>query len=99
MSETDLLTKLCEWYAEQCNGDWEHGMGVLIDTLDNPGWSVKIDLRETASEKHDFETIKFKESESNWLTCSITGSEFKGFGDPSKLPVILEHFLRFVGKL
>jgi hypothetical protein len=34
MSQADLLAKLCEWYKEQCNDDWEHGSGVLIDTLD-----------------------------------------------------------------
>ena len=33
------------WYQAQCDGDWEHHSGVTIETLDNPGWLVKIDLR------------------------------------------------------
>jgi ribosomal protein L37E len=37
----DLLSKLSDWYAAQCDGDWEHEFGIHIGTLDNPGWSVK----------------------------------------------------------
>jgi hypothetical protein len=32
------LTWLQAWYAEQCDGDWEHQFGVSVETLDNPGW-------------------------------------------------------------
>jgi hypothetical protein len=99
MPPIDLLAKLCEWYEEQCDGDWEHGSGVRIDTLDNPGWIVKINLIGTASENDVFDTVMFDEGKDNWLTCSKKGQDFQGAGDPSKLPTILEHFLRFVGKL
>ena len=40
----DELQLLQEWYVAQCDGDWEHSYGVKIDTLDNPGWSLKVDL-------------------------------------------------------
>jgi hypothetical protein len=42
MSE-DNLTWLMRWYLAECNGDWEHSYGVRVETLDNPGWSLKID--------------------------------------------------------
>jgi hypothetical protein len=45
--EPDSLTWLQAWYASQCNGDWEHEYGVSIETLDNPGWLLKLDLQET----------------------------------------------------
>ena len=35
---------LSDWYESNCNDDWEHGYGVKIETLDNPGWLVQIDL-------------------------------------------------------
>ena len=41
------LSWLMQWYLAECNDDWEHSYGVKIDTLDNPGWTLKIDLRET----------------------------------------------------
>lgn len=36
------------WYVRECDDDWEHSYGVKIDTLDNPGWTIAIDLRETS---------------------------------------------------
>ena len=41
------VSSLEEWYARQCNGDWEHHYGVRVETIDNPGWRVRIDLAET----------------------------------------------------
>lgn len=41
------FSALERWYASQCNGEWEHSYGVWIDSLDNPGWQVRISLRET----------------------------------------------------
>jgi hypothetical protein len=35
------------WYGRQCNGDWEHQRGLKVDTLDNPGWMLKVDLQGT----------------------------------------------------
>ena len=43
----DELQQLQKWYSSQCNQDWEHSFGVKIDTLDNPGWTLEIDFRET----------------------------------------------------
>jgi hypothetical protein len=43
----DALTWLQGWYLSQCDGDWEHGHGVDIGTLDNPGWRVEIRVAET----------------------------------------------------
>ena len=42
------LARLQRWYASQCDGDWEHHSDVEIGTLDNPGWSVDIDLADAA---------------------------------------------------
>jgi hypothetical protein len=36
-----------QWYEAQCNGEWEHQHGVKIDSLDNPGWWVRISLAGT----------------------------------------------------
>ena len=42
--------RLRDWYAAQCNGDWEHMNGVKIHTTDNPGWWVQIDLDGTTAQ-------------------------------------------------
>ncbi len=45
-----ILAWIQEWYERQCNGDWEHGFRVHINTVDNPGWHVSVGLSETELE-------------------------------------------------
>jgi len=54
----NVLAELQRWYESQCNEDWEHQYGVKIDTLDNPGWSVIIDLDDTDLEGKPFQTVE-----------------------------------------
>jgi hypothetical protein len=51
---TSDLMWLCEWFANQCDGDWEHEFGISLETLDNPGWSLRIDLPRTALSERVF---------------------------------------------
>ena len=38
----DLFSWIEKWYANNCNGDWEHSYGITIETLDNPGGKLKL---------------------------------------------------------
>jgi hypothetical protein len=67
----NTLTWLQEWYESQCDGDWEHSYGVMLDTLDNPGWSLKISLDYTELEEKKFETISIDRSATDWLRCDV----------------------------
>jgi len=93
------LEKLQEWYLKQCNGKWEHTRGIKIDSLDNPGWLVQIDLIGTALEGKRFKEIlegidKNGHPDSDiWIHCKVIGNKFKGAGDPTKLDRIIEIFL------
>jgi hypothetical protein len=87
------LDELQDWYVSQCDGDWEHDFGVTIDTLDNPGWIIKIDLDGTDLEGRFFETVERFESEQDWIKCWIEGKKFHGVGDPRKLEPVLKIFL------
>jgi len=40
-----------KWYRSRCDGDWEHHWDASIETLDNPGWRIQLDLRETKAER------------------------------------------------
>lgn len=53
MREEDFLW-IQKWYQAQCNGDWEHSYGIIIETIDNPGWSITIDLETTELEGKTF---------------------------------------------
>lgn len=44
------------WYASQCDGGSEHAFGITIETLDNPGWTLKVQLTDTKLEGATFPT-------------------------------------------
>ena len=87
------LADLQTWYASNCDGDWEHSFGVTIGTLDNPGWSVTIDLEETNLEDKSFESFEKEDSEEQWIHCSVKDRKFLGAGDETRLEEILRIFL------
>jgi hypothetical protein len=96
------LARIQRWYAAQCDGEWEHGSGVKIDSLDNPGWLIRIDLAGTALEGMPFaavtEGLEEREglahpSSTTWHSIAVKGELFEAAGDPSKLEFMLRTFL------
>lgn len=92
----EILNWLIEWFKSNCNADWEHGFGIIIQTLDNPGWAINIDLSETELEDKTFEPIESIVNENDWFFCKTDDKIFKGRGYPDKLIKILEIFKNWV---
>lgn len=96
----DDLTWLTRWYASQCNGSWEHQNGVKLDTLDNPGWILTINLEETDLENRPFELQRNgTEPEAydptnvaSWWICRVENKEFIATCGPHDLPAIISIF-------
>lgn len=44
----NTLEVICNWFSSQCDGDWEHEYGIKIETVDNPGWVITIDITYTS---------------------------------------------------
>jgi hypothetical protein len=84
-----------KWYSAQCDGEWEHDLGVAIGTLDNPGWSVKIDLKGTNLDGTAFEELSRLGSGRAFLSCKVTENRFEGAGGPHMLGEILATFVRW----
>lgn len=84
------------WYKSQCNGDWEHYYGVKIDTLDNPGWSIFIDISGTELESVTFNSIKIERSEEDWIHCKVEDNQFRGAGGSLNLLELLDTFRSWV---
>ena len=93
---TDVFERLQRWYLAECNDDWEHSYGVKIDTLDNPGWIVTIDLLETSWADLVVERELTERSEHDWVQHEVAGSRFVGCGGPMNLTELLELFFRIV---
>lgn len=90
-----VLTDIHNWYAAQCDGDWEHSYGIVIETLDNPGWWVKIDLRDTVLEAMPFAdySVGNGDEDASWIHCQRDEKQWQGMGDPTRLEEILKRFL------
>jgi hypothetical protein len=94
--EIGALTGLARWYEANCDGDWEHEYGVSIETLDNPGWAIKIDLTDTllSAELFDVHEDRY-ESDREWLRCWKDGSVFQAACGPLRLEDAIEIFLQW----
>ncbi|MGD1914936.1 MAG: immunity 53 family protein [Phycisphaerales bacterium] len=101
----DAVTRLMRWYASQCDGEWEHEYGLGIESMDNPGWIVRIDLAYTGVEPAAIETLSKHRSEHDWIECSIKSgcaftpdgeglAHFVGMGGLHNLAEIIEYFLQ-----
>ena len=99
----NTLARLQQWYTQQCDGEWEHAHGISINSCDNPGWRVKIDLTGTPLEGKPFAAIaegvdaqRFAQAP-QWLSCHAENATWHGAGDTSRLEQILEIFLAWAG--
>lgn len=96
MIKSDGLAWLQDFYANECNGDWEHQYGVIIETLDNPGWSLEVDLEETSFEVIEFEPVKIDRSDTDWCHCWKENQKFCGRGGAGNLSEIIECFRQWI---
>ena len=94
VSNGNALQRLQDWYLAQCNGDWEHTYGVSIGTLDNPGWTLDVELTDTSLASKPFATLKQDmEHPTDWIHCSVSDLKFRGACGPLKLESVIEIFL------
>jgi len=92
------LSELAAWFQQQCDGEWEHAFGISIQSTDNPGWWVTIDLRGTPLAQRPFAPVVRGDFARNdprppWLHCRVKDSVFHGAGDAQELDEILRIFL------
>jgi Immunity protein 53 len=93
------LHRLAQWYTRQCDEEWEHHQGISIESCDNPGWWVKVNLKGTSLETVPFELVAnnvdaagFQQGP-RWLSCHVADGVWNGGGDETTLEQILELFL------
>lgn len=92
----DELKWLERWYERQCDGDWEHQRRVQIETLDNPGWRLTIDLRGTALSARPFQAAKIERTKRDWLRCWVEGEKFEAATGPLGLSEAIAIFRQWV---
>jgi hypothetical protein len=96
MNDKNIILWLQNWYQSQCNEDWKHSFGIKIDTVDNPGWWVEIDLNETKWKDLHIPSKSVEHNDNDWYFFKIEDSKFKASGDPSKLEIIFKEFRQII---
>lgn len=97
--EPGALTWLQAWYATQCDGDWEHGEGIHIGTLDNPGWRVAISLSGTALEMRPKDRATVARSDHDWCTTWVEDAKFHAACGPLNLGEAIHAFRKWAQPL
>lgn len=97
-NKDSAIYRLQSWYSLQCNEDWEHSYGVKIDTLDNPGWIVTIDLADTELQGLLVPRIRVDRSESDWLQHEVVDDKFIACGGVFNLEELIELFLEMADR-
>jgi hypothetical protein len=98
LTDIDIVEELQRWYQKQCNGQWEHSYGVRIDTLDNPGWSVEIDLRGTELIGADLPPTRYERPDA-WLHCEVVDGRFVARCGPLQLREALRIFVELANSI
>lgn len=97
------IAGLSRWFASQCDGVREHHHGITIQSTDNPGWWVKIDLAGTSLAGKPFAEIadgldaRRHPLGDDWLSCYVREGVWNGAGDVARLDEILARFLDWAG--
>ena len=94
MNDADFVW-IQEWYQTQCDGYWEHAHGIIIETVDNPGWYVTIDLTETYLEDANFDKIEEDKNDLDWFFCLKKDSKFEASCAPCKLNTVFKIFRKW----
>lgn len=92
----DLFTRLDAWYAEQCDGEWEHEFGIKIQTLDNPGWLIQVDLSGTGSEGATLPANLDEDESGTWVHSSADGTELRVACSPRAMEKAMRVVLEFL---
>lgn len=97
--DVSLLSWLQAWYVANCDGDWEHQYGIKIETLDNPGWSVSIELERTPLDGLDFERVEVTRDANDWVLARVDGNTWLFDGGPLNLSEGLHLFREWARRI
>lgn len=92
-----MIDWLQEWFYMQCDGNWEHEYSIRIETIDNPGWNIEIDLPSQISNSiTPKEWQLFELSDNNWIGYKVDDNIFSASGDQKKLNLMILIFQQLV---
>ena len=95
----ELLDWIQNWFKDHCDGDWEHGEGIQITTIDNPGWEIEIDISKTSIAGMSIKWILNEKGKHDWYGVKIENQKFIASGDSGKLVFLLGLFREMIEQI
>lgn len=95
-ADASPLDWLMAWYRSRCDGDWEHQHGVRIGTIDNPGWSLDVDIAETVHAGTSMPQKLIERSENDWIFAEVKDDVFRARGGTGNLSEMINLFASFI---
>jgi hypothetical protein len=94
MDTIETLERFQRWFDSMTDGDWHHTYGVSITTIDNPGWSLRVELSDTYLFDRQFDEKKIqRKTDNDWLLCRKDDGVFQAYGGPENLDEMISLFL------
>ena len=100
------FSDLILWYQAHCDHSWEHKHGVRLETLDNPGWLLTVDLVHTDLQGRQMAEVREGTAPGGhpvsprWIHCVVSDNQFRGACDPTQVARLFQVFSQFrSGKL
>jgi hypothetical protein len=95
----EILDWIQNWFIDNCDGEWEHGEGIQIVTIDKPGWEVEIDISKTSVANLHLKWILNEIGPRDWYGVKIENQKFNAAGDSGKLIFLLGLFKEMIEKI
>lgn len=92
---------IIEWYQSHCDDSWEDQYGVRLETLDNPGWLLTVDLIHTDLQGRTMTEVREGIAPEEhpvsprWIHCFVRENQFRGACDPAQVARLFQTFSQF----
>lgn len=93
--DDSIFLWLVTWYNQIANQQAKNKDKICIRTLDNPGWSLQIDLQGTGLENCEFSKVSSFRSENDWIVCRVENAIFNAACGPFNFTEVLNIFYDF----
>lgn len=91
----DDFVWLQKWFNSYCNGDWEHGSGIHLKSIDHKTWDLTIELLDTQLDNKNFNEVKEQYTETDWFHCYVKNYKFEARCSLSNVIKVLKIFREF----
>lgn len=95
----DALTWLQDWFADNCDGEWEGLWNVQLTSTDDPGWFLSIPVQDTILEARPFKRVDHnKKTDVHWWICQVGEGHFLAACGLRDLAAVVDIFRDWVKK-